>query len=443
MKKIFTIAAAILASVSLMAVEPTLETSLWGADDFETVIADHDGIVLSTSLTQWGGNFANSEVRYLNMGGGTDLSAAAPAPYFAISSATIIDSVEIYWAPNNTDASNLAWAAWKDNANLLNQDVDYLDQTAEFTGSKSVEGATWQKIDLEDKEVKAIMIGRQIKKAKLNGTEQSNIGKNKTVNIIGVRVWLNNGVPAPTYTVTYKANNGSEVEDVVVEGAKKIAENTFAAQEGFKFVGWNTAADGSGDDYEVGAKVESDLTLYAQWEKVCHKVIYDLVEGIGSAEVTAADATITEDPLSLKISNSAGRITLTPLAGYTFKKGDIIEFSGTVGNSGKPFGIKVGSDVYEAAEVIPNNPEVPTEGGTASFAGVLKSDAETLVIGRDGGTTTTLLTLVIKQEVSCDDTTTAIDNANAEVKAVKHIVNGQLVIEKNGVLYNAQGAVVR
>ena len=38
---------------------------------------------------------------------------------------------------------------------------------------------------------------------------------------------------------------------------------------------------------------------------------------------------------------------------------------------------------------------------------------------------------------------TALINTDAEVKAVKRIVNGQLLIEKNGVLYNAQGNVVK
>ena len=41
------------------------------------------------------------------------------------------------------------------------------------------------------------------------------------------------------------------------------------------------------------------------------------------------------------------------------------------------------------------------------------------------------------------DTPTAIDNAEAEVKAIKRFENGVLIIEKNGVKYNAQGAVVR
>ena len=38
---------------------------------------------------------------------------------------------------------------------------------------------------------------------------------------------------------------------------------------------------------------------------------------------------------------------------------------------------------------------------------------------------------------------TGIENANANTKAVKRIVNGELVIEKNGVLYNALGAEMR
>ena len=41
------------------------------------------------------------------------------------------------------------------------------------------------------------------------------------------------------------------------------------------------------------------------------------------------------------------------------------------------------------------------------------------------------------------DTGTALDNTDAAVKATKRIVNGQLFIEKNGVLYNAQGSVVK
>ena len=41
------------------------------------------------------------------------------------------------------------------------------------------------------------------------------------------------------------------------------------------------------------------------------------------------------------------------------------------------------------------------------------------------------------------DMATAIDNTNAELKAVKVIENGQIFIIKNGVKYNAQGAIVK
>lgn len=42
-----------------------------------------------------------------------------------------------------------------------------------------------------------------------------------------------------------------------------------------------------------------------------------------------------------------------------------------------------------------------------------------------------------------DSEATAIENTEAGVKAVKFFENGQLLIEKNGVIYNAQGAIVR
>jgi hypothetical protein len=41
------------------------------------------------------------------------------------------------------------------------------------------------------------------------------------------------------------------------------------------------------------------------------------------------------------------------------------------------------------------------------------------------------------------DTPTALDNTEAAAKAVKRIVNGQLIIEKNGKIFNAQGKQVR
>lgn len=326
---------------------------------------------------------------------------------------------------------------------------------------------------------------------------------------INIAAW----VAPTTYTVTYKANNGTEEEDIVDGEAKKVAECTFTAPTGKAFGSWNTKADGEGIAYAPGTKVESDLTLYAQWENLCavtfnlqghgdaveaqsikkgskvtkpsdpftlddfvfdgwykeaacenewdfandvvnvstelfakwrtacFETIYSLTGGIGSAEVTAATATVTEEALSMSDTN--GRITLTPKSGAAFKNNDNIILIGTVGNSSRPFGVKIGSQTIQTTDVIPNDPEQATAGGSAKVQGFLSltEDKATIAIGRAGGTTTTLTTCVIRREVECGGT--ALDNTDDVVKATKRIVNGQLIIEKNGEVYNVLGARVR
>ena len=72
-----------------------------------------------------------------------------------------------------------------------------------------------------------------------------------------------------TYTITYKSNDLSGVEDVTetkTEGvAYSIIENPFQVPEGKIFVGWNTAADGTGRSYAPNDSYEVDnaLTVYA------------------------------------------------------------------------------------------------------------------------------------------------------------------------------------
>ena len=68
-----------------------------------------------------------------------------------------------------------------------------------------------------------------------------------------------------TYSVTYKANNGTEEEDVVHATESIFAANMFTAPEGKKFNGWNTKAEGDGTPYAAGAAVTAATTVYAQW----------------------------------------------------------------------------------------------------------------------------------------------------------------------------------
>lgn len=73
------------------------------------------------------------------------------------------------------------------------------------------------------------------------------------------------------YTITFNANGGEgsmEPQRFEVGVDTALNANTFT-REGYKFIGWNTAADGSGATYaDAGAILEltGDMTLYAQWQ---------------------------------------------------------------------------------------------------------------------------------------------------------------------------------
>ena len=73
------------------------------------------------------------------------------------------------------------------------------------------------------------------------------------------------------YTITFNANGGEgSMEPQRFEVGVDTALNTNAfSRENYKFIGWNTAADGSGATYaDEGAILEltGDMTLYAQWQ---------------------------------------------------------------------------------------------------------------------------------------------------------------------------------
>ena len=87
-------------------------------------------------------------------------------------------------------------------------------------------------------------------------------------------VW---GGEEPTeLTVTFEANGSTEYpvegtmapQSVTAKKDTALNANTFT-REGYNFLNWNTAADGTGDSYADGATVNltENTTLYAQWEQ--------------------------------------------------------------------------------------------------------------------------------------------------------------------------------
>lgn len=94
------------------------------------------------------------------------------------------------------------------------------------------------------------------------------------------------------YMVIYDANGGSgSYADIRFSGEICTISNlteTGITREEYIFTGWNTQADGNGINYEVGAIVTENLTLYVQWKqdepnpKDAYTVFYDSNGGSGS-----------------------------------------------------------------------------------------------------------------------------------------------------------------
>ena len=149
---------------------------------------------------------------------------------------------------------------------------------------------------------------------------------------------------------------------------------------------------------------------------VINKIIYSLVSGVGSAEVTTADATVN-DGTSLVLTNTAGRIKLTAAAGEKFKSGDVITFSGTIGNSTKAYGVKygpttsLGTNLYVAA------------GEECAVEGELKlaSESSELYIGRYDASTTTATSFVISRPALAIPVSTLTDRNYATCVPTKKL----------------------
>ena len=76
-----------------------------------------------------------------------------------------------------------------------------------------------------------------------------------------------------TFTTTFNVNNGtgspsvSSVRQSVASSSVTLASAGTLTRNGFRFAGWNTQANGLGQNYAAGASFTpaNDITLYAQW----------------------------------------------------------------------------------------------------------------------------------------------------------------------------------
>jgi uncharacterized repeat protein (TIGR02543 family) len=124
----------------------------------------------------------------------------------------------------------------------------------------------------------------------------------------------------PTYAVSYDGNNSTSgtapSAQTKIQGVSlTLANNTGSlVRTGYTFAGWNTAADGSGTDYAVGASYTSDaaVTLYAKWTTLpTYTVIYD---GNNNTGGTAPSAQTKTQAVALTLASNTGSLARTGFA---------------------------------------------------------------------------------------------------------------------------------
>lgn len=80
-------------------------------------------------------------------------------------------------------------------------------------------------------------------------------------------------VEEKAYDLAYDLNGSTDEQTAEFATVERVTETEVTAdkpaRKGYSFVGWNTAADGSGTSYEAGTKIKltAPVTLYAQWKK--------------------------------------------------------------------------------------------------------------------------------------------------------------------------------
>lgn len=121
------------------------------------------------------------------------------------------------------------------------------------------------------------------------------------------------------YTITYRGNGntgGAVGPDTVgADGSTVIIDNNTGSlvKTGFRFNGWNTAANGTGTAYEEGTSIQitGNLTLYAVWVPLSFTITFD-----GNTATSGSAPTTVTGYGSKTITSAAGTLVKT---GYIFK----------------------------------------------------------------------------------------------------------------------------
>lgn len=111
----------------------------------------------------------------------------------------------------------------------------------------------------------------------------------KAGNIIQENITLYAQWKQTIITVQYSHNDGTNRQNKIVtaDATNGITINYEPERTGYRFVGWNTAQNGTGMTYDIGNTIKENVILYAQWEKIVYyTVTYDADGGNFSGNIS-------------------------------------------------------------------------------------------------------------------------------------------------------------
>ncbi len=150
-------------------------------------------------------------------------------------------------------------------------------------------------------------------------------------------------------TVEYPVEGTMPSQTVTAKKDTALNANTFT-REGYNFLNWNTAADGTGDSYADGATVNltENTTLYAQWEDN-----HSLTKVINKKDATCTEDGYTGDTVCAICGKEITKGEVIPAKGHT----EVIDpaVAPTCTEPGKTEGkhCSVCGEVLVAQEVVP------------------------------------------------------------------------------------------
>ena len=134
-------------------------------------------------------------------------------------------------------------------------------------------GTVTHQYNASSKDISIPITAAKLHNADDSYTETATANAGDVINYVN-GVW--GGEEPVELTVTFEANGSTEYpvegtmtpQTVNAKTDTALNTNTFT-REGYNFLNWNTAADGTGDSYADGATVNltENTTLYAQWEQ--------------------------------------------------------------------------------------------------------------------------------------------------------------------------------